>query len=119
MIKNNLDSDKHKPSSQSQTKDTPAVNNEYVIRPKAKHYYNHVAEAAVGDLANEKIKHCYLCKDHGHPHEVIEIHKINGRLRNDRTYDVQGHDIRDYYTGSPHQHWERYYLGWNMERMLK
>jgi hypothetical protein len=78
-----------------------------------------VAEAAAGDLANEKVKHCYVCADRGYPHEAVEIHKTNGRLRNDGTYDIKGHEIRDYYTGRPHQHKERYFLGFDLEAMLK
>ena len=60
-----------------------------------------------------------VCADRGFPHEAIEIHKINGRLRNDGTYDVQGHEVRDHYTGRPHQHKQRYLLGSNMQGMLK
>jgi hypothetical protein len=74
---------------------------------------------AAGDLPNDKVKHCYVCADRGFPHEAIEIHKINGRLRNDGTYDVQGHEVRDHYTGRPHQHKQRYLLGSNMQGMLK
>ena len=77
------------------------------------------ADAAAGDLPNDKVKHCYVCADRGFPHEAIEIHKINGRLRNDGTYDVQGHEVRDHYTGRPHQHKQRYLLGSNMQGMLK
>lgn len=85
-----------------------------------------VAEAAAGDLPNEKVKQCYVCADRGYPHESIEIHKINGRLLNDGTYDAKGYEIREYYTGRPHHHkepkqhqdqqsQERHYLGWDFE----
>jgi hypothetical protein len=108
------------------------------LSPQANEDFNFkglfAADAAAGDLPNEKVKHCYVCADRGYPHEPIEIHKINGRLRHDGTHDTQGHEIRDYYTGMLHQHKQRkqqrqdqdqqksqkpYYLGWNLEAMLK
>jgi hypothetical protein len=87
------------------------------------------AETAAGDLPNDKVKNCHVCKDHGLPHESIEIHKVNGRLRSDGTYDVRRYDLIDYYTGRQHQYKQQYdqraqggggyYKEWDLEAMLR
>lgn len=59
---------------------------------------------AAGDLANEKVPHCYTCQNRGYPHEAITIEKIKGRPLSDGTNEILGYKIMDYFTGSPHQH---------------
>jgi hypothetical protein len=90
--------------------------------------YNVAADAAAGDLSNDQVKYCYVCKDIGYPHEAIEIQKVNGRLRNDGTFEATSWTLKDYYTGEPHQHKSRkqgeqqeqketgHYLGWDLGR---
>jgi hypothetical protein len=54
--------------------------------------------AAAGDLPNDKVPNCHTCKKHGHPHEAVTFEKVNGRLRNDGTYETAYWKLRDYFT---------------------
>jgi hypothetical protein len=106
MIKKDLDSDEHKPSS-TQAKDTAvavevnAALHEHVVIHKHNH---HVANAAAGDLPNGRVKFCYTCKNRGYPHEAIEFENIPGRLRADGTNEVAGWQLRNYFDGLLHEH---------------
>jgi hypothetical protein len=62
--------------------------------------------AAAGDVNNEHIKRCYICKDNGWPREAIEFQKVNGRVKSDGTNEVKAWIIRDYFTGHIHEHKE-------------
>jgi hypothetical protein len=63
--------------------------------------------AAAGDVNNEHIKRCYICKDNGWPREAIEFQKVDGRVKSDGTNEVKAWIIRDYFTGRIHEHKER------------
>jgi hypothetical protein len=60
--------------------------------------------AAAGDLANDKVPHCYTCQKRGYPHEAITIEEVKGRPLSDGINEVLGYKIKDYFTGSLHQH---------------
>jgi hypothetical protein len=112
IFKKDLDSDKHKPSSQSQSEtkdvDAVAVNNEDVVKQHKKHY--HVAEAAAGDKSNDDVTRCRICASNGWPHEPIDFEKIPGRMLADGTLETADWKLKNYYSGEPHEHkqWRRY-----------
>jgi hypothetical protein len=62
--------------------------------------------AAAGDVNNEKLKTCFICKNNGWPREAISFERINGRCRSDGTNEVKGWIIREYFTGREHAHRE-------------
>lgn len=61
-----------------------------------------------GDLNNDQLKFCYVCKDRGFPHEVIDFKKqVTGRhvRSDDGSLEVNKQWIlTDYFTGRIHQH---------------
>lgn len=63
-----------------------------------------VKSAPVGDLPNEKIKTCYICKDNGWPHEAIAFERVLGRVLSDGRNETKGWIIRDYFTDQIHHH---------------
>lgn len=60
--------------------------------------------AAAGDLDNDKIRTCKLCAHNGFPHEPIKIEKINGKVLADRTNEIAGYRVLDYYSDNEHTH---------------
>jgi hypothetical protein len=60
--------------------------------------------AATGDISNDRIKTCYICKNNGWPHEAITFEKILGRVLSDGSNEIRGWTIRDYFTGQIHRH---------------
>jgi hypothetical protein len=85
--------------------------------------YLAAADAAAGDLDNEKVRFCYTCKNKGYPHEAITLEKVNGRVLSDGKNEVVEWKLKDYFTGRHHQHKqqqqqygeERHYLGRDLE----
>jgi hypothetical protein len=81
--------------------------------------------AAAGDLSNDKVPYCCICKKQGYPHEPVKIQKIVGKVLSDGANEVLGYKLVDYITDRPHQHREpkkkqqqgqgRYYMGWDLE----
>ncbi|MGA7899607.1 MAG: hypothetical protein WA395_05645 [Nitrososphaeraceae archaeon] len=63
-----------------------------------------VKSAAAGDLANEKVKICRICKDNGWPHEAITFERVLGRVLSDGHNETKGWIVRDYFTGQIHLH---------------
>ena len=59
---------------------------------------------AGGDLSNDKIKICYICKDNGWPHEAIAFERVLGRVLSDGRNETKGWIVRDYFTGQIHHH---------------
>jgi hypothetical protein len=108
MIKKNLENDRDKPY--------PA--------PTKKEKVLH--GAAVGELPNDQVKKCYVCRDRGFPNEPIKIQKELGRALSDGTNEIVHYKLVDYITDRPHQHKEpkqqqqegRYYKGWDLEALL-
>lgn len=60
--------------------------------------------AAGGDVSNDKIKICYICKDNGWPHEAIAFERVLGRVLSDGHNETRGWIVRDYFTGQIHRH---------------
>jgi hypothetical protein len=103
MIKKSIDSNKHKPSSQSQAKeDAAAVKVNDDDAKEHTHYY--VAEAAAGDKNNDEVTRCSICASNGWPREPIDFEKIPGRMLADGTRETAGWRLKNYYTGQPHHH---------------
>jgi hypothetical protein len=46
--------------------------------------------AASGDLPNDQVKTCYVCKRNGYPHEAISLEKIIGRTLSNGTNEAIG-----------------------------
>lgn len=63
-----------------------------------------VKNAAAGDISNDKIKRCYICRNNGWPHEPITFEKILGRVLSDGSNETRGWIVRDYFTGQIHHH---------------
>jgi len=63
-----------------------------------------VKNAAVGDLPNEKIKFCYICKNNGWPHEAITFERVLGKELSDGHNETTGWIVRDYFSGQVHSH---------------
>ena len=64
----------------------------------------HVAEAAVGDLPNEKVKRCNICASNGFEHEAILLESIKGRVLSDDTNSIKGYRVLNYADNSQHEH---------------
>ena len=75
--------------------------------------------AAVGELPNDKVKTCNVCRDRGYPHEPIKIEKEYGRVLSNGTNEVKAYRLINYYNDTPHEHKPRYYLGFDLEVFLK
>jgi hypothetical protein len=74
------------------------INPKLLDQPIGQHF------AAAGDVNNDQIKRCRICKDNGWPREGIEFQKVNGRCRSDGTNDIKKWIVKDYFTGQIHQH---------------
>jgi hypothetical protein len=77
-------------------------NNVNVLDPH--HKIIAVKNAAAGDLPNEKIKICYICKNNGWSHEAITFERVLGRVLSDGHNETKGWIVRDYFTGQIHRH---------------
>jgi hypothetical protein len=66
------------------------------------HFY--AAEAAAGDLPNEKVKTCGVCANNGFVHEPIFFEPIKGRVLSDCTNEVKGYRVLNYSNNSQHEH---------------
>lgn len=60
--------------------------------------------AASGNISNDRIKTCYICKDNGWSHEVITFERVLGRILSDGHNETKGWIVRDYFTGQIHRH---------------
>jgi hypothetical protein len=65
---------------------------------------NNLRSAAAGDLNNDRIKCCDVCKTNGWPREPIMFEKIPGRVLGDGTNETKSWQVRDYFTGFEHIH---------------
>jgi hypothetical protein len=76
--------------------------------------------ATIGNLPNEQIKTCRICKVEGFPHEPIIIEKVPGRVLADGRNEIERYELKDYATELPHKHkYSRYYKGWDLEGFFK
>jgi hypothetical protein len=87
------------------TKEFPVQKSSFAAHAvKHRHF---ILNGASGDLHNDEVRFCYTCRNRGWPHEAIEFEKINGRLRNDGSYEALGWRLRNYFDGREHQHKQR------------
>jgi hypothetical protein len=63
-----------------------------------------IRSAAAGDLNNDKITCCKICRSNGWPHEPIQFEKVPGRVLSDGTNEVARWHVKNYYDGRPHSH---------------
>jgi hypothetical protein len=64
----------------------------------------HLRTAAAGDLNNDKIKCCNICRTNGWPHEPVTFTKVPGRTLSDGTNEVKKWTVTNYYDGRQHSH---------------
>jgi hypothetical protein len=62
--------------------------------------------AATGDLSNDKIQTCRVCKNQGFPNEPITFQKISGTVLADGTTETVGYRVLDYHSNIEHTHKE-------------
>lgn len=77
-------------------------NNNKNVRPRLK-----FLGAAIGDLSNEKIKTCDICRKNDFPHEPITFERITGRMLSNCSNETIGWKLKNYVTDRPHEHRER------------
>lgn len=59
---------------------------------------------SVGDITNERIKTCCICKDNGWSHDAITFERVLGKVLSGGRNEPKGWIIRDYSTGQVHSH---------------
>jgi hypothetical protein len=80
------------------------TNNVSVLDSQHKTKVIGVKSAAAGDVSNDRIKTCYICKNNGWPHEAIAFERVLGRVLSDGYNETRGWIVRDYFTGQVHCH---------------
>jgi hypothetical protein len=60
--------------------------------------------AAAGELNNDQIKKCSICRSNGWLREAITFEPNKGRVKSDGSNEINGWIVRDYFTGQIHQH---------------